>query len=114
MAVYFETSNPAALLAKFQAAVARESGEGSITTWENVKGDYTHASSQWSKKAYFEPHVDEKRLRFNIVKNLASNVSVTVYGYYHGHLIETFLNHFDHDFERAVATPLPSSADRVR
>jgi hypothetical protein len=34
-----------------------------------------------------------------------------VYAYYHGHLIETFLNHFDKDFTKAEATSLPTSGD---
>jgi hypothetical protein len=114
MAVYFETSDPAGLLRKFEAAVEKGAGKDSITTWVSVKGDFTHAAVQWNKKAYFEPHVDEKRLRFNIVKTVGANILVTVYGFYHGHLVETFLNHFDGDFDRAIATSLPSTGDRVK
>jgi hypothetical protein len=38
-------------------------------------------------------------------------VTSVVYAYYHGHLIETFLNHFDKDFTKGEATALPTSGD---
>jgi hypothetical protein len=40
-------------------------------------------------------------------------VTKIVYGYYHGHLIETFLNHFDSDFSDGSATALPAAGDLV-
>jgi hypothetical protein len=41
-------------------------------------------------------------------------VSVTAYGYYHGHLIETFLNHFDNMFKVGAATASPTAPDKVK
>ena len=35
------------------------------------------------------------------------------YGYYHGHLIETFLNHFDQSFSQGAASALPTNNDKV-
>jgi hypothetical protein len=39
---------------------------------------------------------------------------MTAYGYYHGHLLETFLNHFDQMFTLGSVTPLPALPDKVQ
>jgi hypothetical protein len=109
--IAFDTSDPAALLKAFDNAIARGSHEGGITTWEKIGNDYTHASAQWHRKAFLRPHIQTGQLVFNIIKSQSSNVSVTAYGYYHGHLIETFLNHFDRSFSGASCTPLPAFGD---
>jgi hypothetical protein len=109
--ITFQTQSPAALLKKFDNAIAKGSGAGSITTWRKVDGYYTHTSQQWAAKAYFKATAYNGGLRFNIVKNKSENVSVTVYGYYHGHLTETFLNHFDSDFALVSASPKCTAGD---
>jgi hypothetical protein len=109
--IAFNTSDPAALLKALDGAIARGNHAGGITTWQKIGSDYTHAATQWHKKAYFEPHVQPGKLVFNIVKNKGTDISVLVYGYYHGHLLETFLNHFDKMFTAASCSPLCDVGD---
>jgi hypothetical protein len=104
--ITFSTSNPAGLLAKFDSAIAKGHASGGVATWQKIGSSYTHLAPQWAKLAYFAPEVRPDALVFNIIKNKGSNVSIPVYGYYHGHLLETFLNHFDQDFFESSASPL--------
>ena len=113
MAVYFVTDKPRALLNKFVARINQEEVEGKITTWKQHKDGehFTHTSKDWHEKAFLKPKVEKDRLVFNIIK--PKNVPVTwiVYAYYHGHLIETFVNHFHDDFTEATATAMPTTGD---
>jgi len=113
MAVHFHTDTPKALLAKFNAAIQQKEPKGKIDTWK-LSDDgkyYTHTAERWTKKAWFKPSTSDKLLTFNIIKPKDRNVTSPVYAYYHGHLIETFLNHFDTDFTSAAATALPAAGD---
>lgn len=116
MAVHFTTTHPKDLLAQFDARIAQTEPKGKITTW--VKSDdgkfYTHKAQDWAKKAWFQPKIEKDQLTFNIIRPKNANISVTVYGYYHGHLIETFLNHFDDRFGNAVASAKPEAGDIVQ
>ena len=113
MAVNFDTNDAAGLLAAFDARIMQKDAKGKITTWEKSSNAqyYTHKASEWNKKAWFKPTVYSNRLTFNILKPRDQNVTRLVYAYYHGHLIETFLAHFDHGFAEAVASALATSAD---
>ena len=107
----FTSNNPSSLLNAFDAAIAKGTGTGSIITWRKVDGYYTHTSTQWGGEAYFKASVAVGQLRFNIIRPNNKNITVTAYGYYHGHLIETFLNHFDKSFSAVSATPTCVSGD---
>jgi hypothetical protein len=113
MAIYFVTDKAQALLNKFVAKIDQHEAKGKITTWEKSDDGkyYTHTSAEWRKKAWIKPSVENARLVFNIIKPKDTNVSPVVYGYYHGHLIETFLNHFDADFTEGKATARATSGD---
>jgi hypothetical protein len=112
MAVSFLTDTPKTLLNKFDTKIDQHEAKGKITTWERSEDGeyYTHTSDEWKKKAWMKPQTKSDRLVFNI-KPKSSTVTATVYGYYHGHLIETFLNHFDTDFTEAKATAKAASDD---
>jgi hypothetical protein len=110
MTVFFKTSDPNGLLKAFNGRINQEEPKGKITTWErDAQGDYTHKAQQWRNKAWFRPVVEPGGLRFNILGHKEIKTRGEIYGYYHGHLIETFLNHFDTLFTEAV-----SSAQAVR
>lgn len=115
MAVYFQTSDPAGLLRKFRSAIDQTSPEGKITTWTASKDGnyYTHTSKQWGYSAWMKPVVETQRLTFYIIKSKGSVVSQTAYGFYHGHMIETFLNHFDRLFDHSSATAMPVPGDLI-
>jgi hypothetical protein len=109
--ITFQTNNSAGLLRLFDEAIAKGSATGGIATWEKIGSYYTHRADRWAKKAYFTATAGANGLIFNIVKNKASNITVLVYGYYHGHLLETFLNHFDKKFIGASCTPVCEAGD---
>ncbi|MCK9728527.1 hypothetical protein [Pseudomonas syringae] len=114
MAVTFFTKNPSALLKAFQGKITQEEAEGSITTWEITKsGCFTHKGKQYARDAFFRASTDDGKLVFNIIRPEGKGVGVRTYGYYHGHLIETFLNHFDTQFVSASATALPVAGDDI-
>jgi len=115
MAVHFYTSDPRGLLDAFKIAVNQTELEGKITTWRQWQSTdyYTHTSAQWQSHAYMQAVVKRDTLTFFIVNARGSAVSQTVYGFYHGHLIETFLNHFDKLFEQGAASALPGDGDII-
>ncbi|RQZ18384.1 hypothetical protein DIE15_08520 [Burkholderia sp. Bp9031] len=115
MAIYFYTSDPSGLLASFKKKISQDEQEGKITTWEEKDGAFTHKAKEWKYEAWFRPSIEEgKNLTFNIVKSKENEgVSRVAYGYYHGHLTETFLNHFDKLFSSAQSTALATTGDIV-
>jgi hypothetical protein len=114
MAVIFRTGTPSGLLGKFDAAIHQIVPAGKIMTWEKTpSGHYTHKATDWRNKAFFYPVIEGSTLIFKIVRPKDKIILRVTYGYYHGHLIETFLNHFDHDFSSADASALPMSVDNV-
>jgi hypothetical protein len=118
MAIIFKISDPKSLLSGFIVAINKPSGEkGSITTWEiDTDGNFTHTSKEWAKKLWFKAKIDStgKFLIFTTVPSKKNTISVLDYGYYHGHFIETFLNHFDKEFTSVEASALPSNGDLVK
>jgi hypothetical protein len=115
MAVSFSADKPKSLLDKFDAAISQKEQKGKIETWEKSDDGkhYTHKAKEWNKKAWFKPKIKQGELTFNIIKPKNQNISIVTYGYYHGHLIETFLNHFDDDFEQGGATAKPTDEDVI-
>ena len=111
MSVQFSTSQPAALLTAFNARISQTESVGKITTWIKDGDYYTHKAAEWTKKAWFKPSIESGKLVFNILRPQNINISNTVYGYFHGHLTETFLNHFDQLFTSASSSALPAAGD---
>jgi hypothetical protein len=74
---------------------------------------YTHKAPEWAKKAWFLPKIEATQLTFNIIRPKEKNINAIDYAYYHGHLLETFLNHFDKSFKDAIASALPETGDNV-
>ena len=113
MAVNFDTDTPKGLLSEFDARISQSEAKGKITTWEKSEDGkyYTHKATEWAKKAWFKAKITSGCLTFNILKPKNKSVTGVVYAYYHGHLIETFLNHFDNDFTLAKASALPTTDD---
>ena len=107
MAVYFKTDHAASLLKKFDARIAQTERKGKIETWEKRGELYTHKAADWANKAFFKPVVEQEQLRFNILAPESKRIEAKVYAYYHGHLIETFINHFREDFSLSMATAKP-------
>jgi hypothetical protein len=114
MSVIFYSASPKDLLADFDAKIAQTEPKGKITTWKKTTtGHYTHKAAEWTHKAFFLPKIEAGKLVFNLIRPADENVSVTVYGYYHGHLTETFLNHFDKMFTVAQCSAHGTAGDNL-
>lgn len=115
MSIRFYTKSPVSLLKAFDERIAQTEKEGSITTWEkNHQNYYTHKSERWGKKAYLKARTDvDGKLIFNVVPPVGKRVDPEIYSYYHGHLIETFLNHFASQFSTGEATSKPTQGDTL-
>lgn len=113
MSVVFFTSSAQKLLDDFDSRIQQTEQKDKITTWQKSTDGkyYTHKAAEWAKKAWFKPVVSNDRLIFNIIKPGDSIVTSIVYAYYHGHVIETFLNHFDKQFTAGQASALPTQND---
>jgi hypothetical protein len=108
MAASFTTTDSSGLLRAFKAAI----DNGSIKTWRyDNHGDFYHTDHQFQGKAWFRPSTQSTSLTFNILKPQGASVSYFVYAYYHGHIIETFIFHFNQSFSLAAATPTGTSND---
>jgi hypothetical protein len=115
MSVHFTTNGAAALLREFDRRIHQTEATGKITTWEkSADGNfYTHKAKEWHAKAWMKPVVQNDQLVFNIVRPQNANISSLVYAYYHGHLSETFLHHFDKMFSWGMSSALPSTGDVI-
>ncbi len=110
MAVRVFTDKPKSLLSAIRASIRG----GSIDTWStDADGDFTHSAEQWKNRAWFRPTVAEDRIIFNILGPRSKSLSRTVYGVYHGRLVEMLLTHFDEKFSRVSASALPVKGDVV-
>ena len=116
MAVHFECVKPQALLRDFDLHIMQRESNGRITTWEKTPHEkhYTHRAAEWARKAWFKAEVQEGLLSFFIVKSRDLDVTARAYAYYHGHLIETFLAHFDSQFSRATASAHAERGDMIQ
>lgn len=114
MALWLFTENSKSLLSLFESRIRQKETKEKIITWE-ISSDgkyYTHRAPEWNKKAWFRASVLKDRLLFNIIKPKSMDVTTSVYAYYHGHMTETFLAHFDKMFTAASSTALPTTDDR--
>ncbi len=94
--------------------VNQQEAEGKITTWKQHSDGkhFTHTAKEWRDKAFMKPTVESGRLVFNIIKPQNSTITWIVYAYYHGHLLETFINHFSTTtLLWGLATPQPATGD---
>jgi hypothetical protein len=115
MAVHFKTTSAKSLLNSFDARIKQAEQIGKITTWEKDEdGDYTHKSAEWKNKAWFRPKIENDQLTFHIIRQQDVDMTIIVYGYYHGHIVETFLNHFDDAFEYAIASARAEAGDNIQ
>jgi len=115
MSLKFITPKPQELLNMFNQAIDQTEAKGKITTWIRSKDKiyYTHKAEKWNSEAWFKPSLHDGALIFNIIKPQNKNISSIAYAYYHGHLTETFLNHFDNFFSESISSAMPTSNDNV-
>jgi len=109
------TQNAQNLLNQFEQRIRQIQQLGKITTWEKASDNihHTHSSNNWKNKAFLKPTIYSDALVFNIIRNTNFTVDLPTYSYYHGHLIETFTNHFSTIFTEAKSTAKPNNSDSV-
>lgn len=114
MAVSFSTSNPQALLEAFKKRILQEEAKDKITTWElNRQGNFTHKAPQVAGQAWMCPEIGSDFLCFYIRAPKDTPINRYIYSYYHGHLTETFINHFPTLFSKASSTPNAAGSDNI-
>lgn len=116
MSLTFQCAAPADLLRNFKAKINQTEAKGKIDTWE-ISDDgryFTHKAPRWRALAWFWAEEVGTGLRFNIAPSQGQTVTTEAYAYYHGHLTETFLNHFDQNFRVASSTAQVDTNDRVK
>ncbi|MEI7181969.1 hypothetical protein WCT96_01425 [Pectobacterium carotovorum] len=100
MTIRFWTDNPQGLLNKFKELIEQDEPKGRINTWEQQSGGFRHTAKDWKELGLFKPKIadDKKSLIFHMttVKNDYA------YAYYHGHLLQTFIEHLGGHFDRAT------------
>lgn len=109
--ISFTTTAADVLLKAFDDSIAA----GRITTWEKGSaGFYHHKAERWKNKGFFAASQVNGRLDFKLTiveGNVPTGERLSVYAYYHGHLHETFLNHFREMFTGVLATPKPLAGE---
>ena len=104
MAVDFITDDPDGLLQAFEDAIDLDDGDaGAINSWIPVKGGAYAHKGQHSKKAKMTPKAGNGYLRFSYTPllNMEHDEAEQVRGYYHGHILQTFVAHFDGEIKSA-------------
>jgi hypothetical protein len=114
MALFLTTTDPSGLLAEFKKRVKQTEQKGKITTWEeNQQGNFTHKADQVRGEAWFCPTVEKGRLAWYLKSPKGKTMTRYVYAYYHGHMTETFVNHFPTLFSNATSTANVSGNDNA-
>lgn len=105
----FTTNRPQALLNAFDKMIK----DGDVQTWaKDSGGDFSHKAQQWKNRAWLRPNViSGQALEFRILFAKTETQKRLVYSYYHGHMLETFLNHLWSQYSQAEASPQPSGSD---
>ncbi|AFI89583.1 hypothetical protein [Pectobacterium parmentieri] len=100
MTIRFWTNNPQGLLNKFKELIEQDEPKGRINTWEQHSEGFRHTARDWKELGLFIPRIadDNKSLIFNMkgVKNAYA------YAYYHGHLLQTFIEHLGGRFSSST------------
>ncbi len=100
MTIRFWTGNPQGLLNKFKELIEQDEPKGRINTWEQHSKGFRHTANDWKELGLFTPKIadDKKSLVFSMTKAKGDYA----YAYYHGHLLQTFIEHLSGRFDRAT------------
>ena len=110
MAINFQTTNAAALLAAFKKAI----DDKEVVTWAyDAEGDFYHTPEQWRQAGWLRPSVYSNQLTMNFVGRNNRKTSRADYGVLHGRFIESMLTHCDHLFSIGAATATPTNSDII-
>lgn len=103
----FYTQDPAGLLQKFKAKLKAKQGQDSIQTWQQVGDNFGHTSERWKGKLAFKANINADATQPNLSFTVGPMAKGTqeerqiIYAYYHGHLLQTFVDHLSGYFTAA-------------
>jgi hypothetical protein len=110
MAIYFESANPAALLAAFKNAIDK----AQVVTWSYDKnGDFTHTPEQWRYRGWLRPSLSSGRLTMSFLGSSDEVTTWEVCGIYHGRFIESMMVHCHSMFNDTRAPSQPTTSDSI-
>jgi len=110
MAIFFESANPAALLAAFKSAIDKREA----VTWSYDKnGDFTHTPEQWRYRGWLRPSLSSGRLTMSFLGRKDEITTWEVYAVYHGRFIESMIAHCNSMFNEARAPSQPIASDLI-
>ncbi|WP_267106128.1 hypothetical protein [Xanthomonas sacchari] len=104
----FFAEDPSGLLEKFKRKIAARQGLRSIDTWEQVGENFGHTAERWKGKMVFKAQIGAVQDRRFLLFKVASMSKGTqeeqqmIYAYYHGHMLQTFIDHLGDEFTSAV------------
>ena len=101
MSIIVNTPNSTALLRKLQDAIDDEQ----IRTWSYDSHSFLYHAPQYEGKAHFELRSVDRALRFELVPPSSRGFDDEIYGVYHGHFAQMFLNHFSDDLTSVELLP---------
>jgi hypothetical protein len=110
MAINFQTTDAAALLAAFKKAIDSKH----VVTWAyDPEGDFYHTPEQWRQSGWLRPAIYTGQLTMNFVGRNTKKTTKADYGVLHGRFIESMLTHCDQLFSNATATASPTNSDII-
>lgn len=110
MAIYFESANPAGLLAAFKNAIDK----AQVVTWSYDKnGDFTHTPEQWKYRGWLRPSLSAGRLSMSFLGRSDEITTWQVYAVYHGRFVESMTAHCNAMFSEARVPSQPTASDSI-
>lgn len=93
------TDDPVGLLNRFRQLIRQKNRRGRIDTWEETACGFGHTAANWQGLAWFKAEVsgDGRELLFMLHKPR----SEYAFAYYHGHLLQVFIEHLNDGFKSA-------------
>lgn len=98
----FKTDDPVVLLAAFRRLIRQSGRRGRIDSWEETASGFGHTAPNWQGLAWFKAEIsmDSRELLFLLHKPK----SEYAFAYYHGHLLQVFIEHLNDGFDSAKYT----------
>lgn len=95
MTLRFTTSDPISLLNEFKKLIKQTEPKGKIKSWIESDGGFRH-NSDWKDKCLFMANISEDKTHLVFTTNQVKEEFA--YAYYHGHLLQTFIEHLNTKF----------------
>ncbi|MBD8239512.1 hypothetical protein ALP39_200480 [Pseudomonas marginalis pv. marginalis] len=95
MTLRFTTSDPMSLLENFKNLIKQTEPKGKIKSWIAIDGGFRH-NSDWKDKCLFQAVISADKTC--LIFTTSQIKEEFAYAYYHGHLLQTFIEHLNTKF----------------